>query len=712
MFELLHARFSIFARLALIGALFLAPIGVLVYLFVQQSMSDISFAQSEIQGTRYIAEVWPGFYKTAATNAVAKSDIPDRAAFDAQFGTGEASATFVDAKDVAAKLSAGKNFIGSIADKSNLTLDPDLDSFYAMDAATVRIPGIVDATAALSRAIAEPAGSPGRIVDIAFAVDHLRQSSDDAQSSLGTAMKNNAPGLTSKALASATGALKAATDLMSDQGKALLEGGEAKDFETAQKNLLAAVDGVWEPTNNEVARLLEARIDGFTSKLIRSLVFSAVFTLAAISLSVLMARGLSARLSRLIGVMDRLVANDASVEVPYLKDGNETGRIAKSLSAFREAVVERSALKSEKAIIEELAAEREANVRAKAEIAARQAIVVEKIADCLGQLANADLTVSIRDEFPEEFERLRKDLNLAARQLRAAMETIGATTTSIHTGAEQLTHAVDNLQGRTEQQAASLEETAAALDEITATVKNSADSAGHARSIVSAANDDAKKTTVVVREAVEAMGGIAASARQISQIIGVIDEIAFQTNLLALNAGVEAARAGEAGRGFAVVASEVRALAQRSADAAKEIKALISSSTTQVDLGVKLVAETGKSLEKIMAQVAEINGVVSDMANGANEQATGLQEVNIAINQMDQVTQQNAAMVEESTAACHHLAQEAKELSKLVGQFQISAANDDHASLRAMARAAETARSDAKAGAARRPAASTYRAAS
>jgi methyl-accepting chemotaxis protein len=174
-----------------------------------------------------------------------------------------------------------------------------------------------------------------------------------------------------------------------------------------------------------------------------------------------------------------------------------------------------------------------------------------------------------------------------------------------------------------------------------------------------------------VRQAVEAMDAIAKSAQQISQIIGVIDEIAFQTNLLALNAGVEAARAGDAGRGFAVVASEVRALAQRSAEAAKEIKGLISASTTQVDHGVKLVAETGKSLERIMAQVTEINDVVAEIAAGAKEQATGLDEVNTAINQMDQVTQQNAAMVEQSTAASHSLSQETVQLSGLIGQFQV-----------------------------------------
>ncbi|WP_158807371.1 PAS domain-containing methyl-accepting chemotaxis protein, partial [Beijerinckia sp. L45] len=306
----------------------------------------------------------------------------------------------------------------------------------------------------------------------------------------------------------------------------------------------------------------------------------------------------------------------------------------------------------------------------------------------LAQLANNNLAYRIDRSFIPAFEKLRVDYNMAHENLRTTMLQIAESTSAIQSGTQDISAAADDLSHRTEQQAASLEETAAALDEITATVKKSAHGANHARQVVATADEDAKKSTVVVRQAVDAMDAISKSAQQITQIIGVIDEIAFQTNLLALNAGVEAARAGDAGRGFAVVASEVRALAQRSAEAAKEIKGLISASSAQVEHGVKLVAETGKSLERIMSQVAEINGVVAEIAAGAKEQSGGLEEVNIAINQMDQVTQQNAAMVEESTAASHALSQETAQLSRLIGQFQVGGDKPDAAMRRELERAA------------------------
>ncbi len=310
--------------------------------------------------------------------------------------------------------------------------------------------------------------------------------------------------------------------------------------------------------------------------------------------------------------------------------------------------------------------------RAKAEAEQQEAMTA--IAEGLKKLAAGDMTVRIDTALAPQFETVRDDFNTTLARLQQAMETVRDSATTITQGTREITAAADDFSRRTEQQAASLEQTAAALDEITATVKRAADGSRQAQEVVTDAKRNAEDAGVVVRMAVEAMGSIEHSSSQISRIIGVIDEIAFQTNLLALNAGVEAARAGDAGRGFAVVASEVRALAQRSAEAAREIKELISTSAAHVAQGVDYVGRTGKSLEKIMAQVLDINDVVTNIASGAKEQATGLHEVNTAVNLMDQATQQNAAMVEESTAASHSLMQQAAELQQLISTFKLAQA--------------------------------------
>jgi methyl-accepting chemotaxis protein len=316
-------------------------------------------------------------------------------------------------------------------------------------------------------------------------------------------------------------------------------------------------------------------------------------------------------------------------------------------------------------------------------VEAEQARVVDSLATALERLAAGDLTSRIEEEFTGRYAKLRVDFNSAVSRLRDAMATISSTTDGIDNGADEISHAAGNLSRRTEHQAASLEETAAALDEITATVRKTAGVAREASQVVTETRSQAETSGTVVQDAVRAMSAIETSAGEIGQIIGVIDEIAFQTNLLALNAGVEAARAGDAGKGFAVVASEVRALAQRSADAAKEIKALIAASATNVGQGVDLVGRTGKALSSIVQQVVRIDQLVSEIASSAQEQALGLSEVNTAVNEMDQVVQQNAAMVEESTAATMALKNEASELARMVGRFRIAGEDDRPEVLRA-----------------------------
>ncbi|MEW6392745.1 MAG: methyl-accepting chemotaxis protein [Pseudomonadota bacterium] len=297
---------------------------------------------------------------------------------------------------------------------------------------------------------------------------------------------------------------------------------------------------------------------------------------------------------------------------------------------------------------------------------------VDQIAVALERLAANDLSYRMSASIDAQFARVRDDFNSAVQALDETIGAVAMATKNVNAGANEISTASDDLSRRTEQQAASLEETAAALDQITATVGRSAEGAKRASEAASDARVDAAKSGEIVGEAVTAMDGIEESSSQINQIIGVIDEIAFQTNLLALNAGVEAARAGEAGRGFAVVAQEVRALAQRSADAAKEIKVLIANSSAQVDRGVKLVGETGRALTSIAGKVSEIDTLIREIAQSSREQATGLGEVNVAVNQMDQVTQQNAAMVEEATAAAANLRTEAGELERLIARFNTS----------------------------------------
>ncbi|MFA7585183.1 MAG: globin-coupled sensor protein [Novosphingobium sp.] len=306
----------------------------------------------------------------------------------------------------------------------------------------------------------------------------------------------------------------------------------------------------------------------------------------------------------------------------------------------------------------------------KAEEKSRQA-VIDRLGQALAEVAKGHFSVRLTD-LPANFRQIEKDFESMRTEIEAALQAVAESAGTINTGAAEIRQASDDLANRTERQAASLEETAAAMQQLTNGVREAADGALHMTQAVGEANNEAAAGGHVVTQAVDAMDQIQRSAFEISKIIDVIDGIAFQTNLLALNAGVEAARAGDAGKGFAVVANEVRALAQRSADAANSIKSLINSSVEQVGRGVELVGKSGKAFSAITAKVEYVETLAGTISELSEKQATNLQQVNGAVREMDQMTQHNAAMVEQSTAASRSLAGEAEQLASLVARFHVA----------------------------------------
>ncbi|HQT47561.1 MAG TPA: methyl-accepting chemotaxis protein, partial [Acidocella sp.] len=305
--------------------------------------------------------------------------------------------------------------------------------------------------------------------------------------------------------------------------------------------------------------------------------------------------------------------------------------------------------------------------------ALQQSDALRVLADALGELTRGNLAFQIEQAVPAEFRVLQENFNDAFSHLCGTMQAVMRNVSDVGSSAEEIRQASENLSRRAEQQAATLEQTSAALDQITTTVTQTSGDVVKAQGIAASAMVNVERSGDVLTATTEAMSRIEGSSRQISNIISVIDEIAFQTNLLALNAGVEAARAGDAGRGFAVVASEIRNLAQRSAEASKEIKSLISASGADVAVGVDLVQQTAALMTGITEQVAMLSELMKNVASNASEQANSLSEINTAVRQMDHVTQQNAAMAEESTAATHSLSSEAGNLGQLLRQFQLTA---------------------------------------
>jgi len=380
-------------------------------------------------------------------------------------------------------------------------------------------------------------------------------------------------------------------------------------------------------------------------------------------------------LARLVNTMGILARGDLSAEVDGKERGDEVGSMAKAVQVFKDNAIalreSEAQAEAQRRIADE---ERARNEAAKAEAARQVQQVVDGLGAGLARLAQGDLTYRLDAEFAGEYRKIQDDFNSAIDQLQGTIRNIALSTHEVSNAASEITTSTTDLSQRTEEQAASLEETSASMEQISATVKKNAENAQHANRLAQGTREIAARGGAVAANAVTAMARIEESSRKISDIISVIDEIARQTNLLALNAAVEAARAGEAGRGFAVVASEVRSLAQRSSQAAKDIKELITNSSGQVQEGVELVNKAGESLNEIVESIKNVAAIVAEIASASSEQASGIDQINKALNQMDEVTQQNSALVEENAATAKTLEDQQHAMSEQIGFFRFDAA--------------------------------------
>jgi methyl-accepting chemotaxis protein len=469
-------------------------------------------------------------------------------------------------------------------------------------------------------------------------------------------------------------------------------------------------------------------------------------TLIALVLGILfawmIARGITVPVADMTGAMNRLAGGDNSVEVPALGNKDEIGEMAKAVQVFKQNAIDKLRMEAEQRAAEEASRKaeeeqrkREAAIVAEVAEVAKAAsngdldrridlagkdgfllnlcegvnnlvnltgIALKDVAGVLGAVARGDLTQRITNSYAGVFGQLKGDVNQTADKLSEVVSNINEAAGQITSASSEVAAGSQDLSERSEQQASALEETAASMEELAATVRQNAANAQQANQLAAGARETAAGGGQVVSDAITAMGRIEGSSQKIEDIVGMIDEIAFQTNLLALNAAVEAARAGDAGKGFAVVAQEVRNLAQRSAQASKEIKGLIAESSSQVRSGADLVKGAGKTLEDILGSVKRVADIVAEIAAASAEQASGIDQVNQAITQMDEMTQQNAALVEESTAAAHSLEEQARHLGQVMSFFNTGA--ESVAAAAPMMREKPAARPAAKAAPARVPA--------
>ena len=636
--------------------LFAIPMLALTGLLVAGSAGDLLHARKEERGVAYLAQIWP------AMGDVDRDLGPGEPAADLEFGTADAAADFIRSGAVDTRFKAGSQLIAEVADASGLSLDGQLGGEHLTEAVAVRLPVLLNAGTELSEAA--QIRDADQATRLAVALDRLQVAADQAQAALDAAMRYDPSGVAHSVLYPHVAGLGAAARDLAARGQAVAGGGDPNAVTGARVGLQHQVDGAWRATEDELYRLIDARILALSERLAAELVLVLALLIAAAAIAVRIARGLTGRVGDLAEAGEQLAADRVGPVVPHLDAPGVIGRLAQALNGVRETLIARNSQRFEaddrhRLIEAQLDAAQETIKAAQAE---RRA-AIDSLGATIRRLGEGDLTAVATAPLAEDFEGLRGELNEAATVLRETLDGVAGEAGNLRRELEGLAQSGDDLARRESEQRSGLDGAARTLGALSEAAQQALSEARQVSQAAGAAKGEAEQGDAIVRQAAQAMEQIDKLAREITQIIGVMDEIAFQTNLLALNAGVEAARSGDAGRGFAVVAQEVRALAQRSATAAKDIRGLINTSSAQVGAGVELVGQTSQALARILAQVARIDSGMRDLAGQAETQAGGLSQVGDLVGRIDAAANRGAAALDQSAAATRALRAQAEELA-------------------------------------------------
>ena len=658
------ARLTVGGGLAWVCLLFALPLTALSGLVVAGSAGDLLGALKEERGAAYLAQIWP------ALSDPGRDLGADQPAHDLEFGTAEAADDFIRASAIDTRLHAGAQLIGDVADVSGLSREPDLTAARLAEAASQRLPALLDAAIELSEAA--QIRDADQAQRLAVAVDRLQAAADQAQAALEAAGRYDASGVAHSVLAPHIVSLAAAARDLAARGQAAAAGGDPNAVTGAREALQRQADEAWRAAQGELYRQIDARILSLSERLAGELALVLALAIAAGWVAARVGRNLTGRIDDLAQAGEQLGADRLTVAVPHTEAPGAIGRLARAMDEVKGALIERNRRRFDaedrfQAVEARLDQAQAALGHAQAE---RRA-AVEHLGAAIRRLGEGDLTAEAAEPLAGEFEGLRGDFNTAVVAMRETLMAASGEAEGLRREVERLARGGEMLARRGGEQREGLDEAARSLSELSDNAREALAEARRAHEAVGAAKDEAVQGDAVVRQAAEAMGQINQLAGQITQIIGVMDEIAFQTNLLALNAGVEAARSGEAGRGFAVVAQEVRALAQRAASAAKDIRGLIQASTSQVGVGVELVGQTSHALGRVLTQVGRIEQAMGAVSAQAATQASGLGEVDAALRRLDQAAGQGAEALDDSAAAARQLQEQVEALASWIAALRL-----------------------------------------